>query len=136
MSNRFVGVERSSGKTAEASATVAGSPAASASARFDGLRDVHSDRVTRTLKLTDAGAIDGNEPENSWLFPGFQYWLVVLCRDAMVGVRLLPWFEATWTQSAECPGCAGQRGVPVPAPRNELHRLSSGSASGAICAGW
>ena len=95
MSNRFVGVERSSGKTAEASATVAGSPAASASARFDGLRDVHSDRVTRTLKLTDAGAIDGNEPENSWLFPGFQYWLVVLCRDAMVGVRLLPWFEAT-----------------------------------------
>jgi hypothetical protein len=45
----------------------------------------------RWLKLTNAGLIDGTEPENAWLVPGVHYWLVVLSDDAMVGVRLSPW---------------------------------------------
>ena len=54
---------------------------------------VLGDRAERTLKLTDASSIDGTEPENAWLVPGCHYWLVVLSRDAMVGVRLSPWLD-------------------------------------------
>jgi len=64
--NHFVGVGQSGSKTARGDAP-------------------------RVLKLTNAGLIDGHEPENSWLVAGVYYWLVVLSDDAMVGVRLSPW---------------------------------------------
>jgi hypothetical protein len=69
VSNRFVGAGRS------------------------GLKAQSGDGVELKLKLTDARWIDGSEPENSWLVPGVQYWLVLLGRDAMVGVRLSPWLD-------------------------------------------
>lgn len=77
MSNRFVGAGRSSSS---------GDPPC-------------------VLKLTNAGVIDGTEPENTWLVPGVRYWLVVLGRDAIVSVRLSPLSDAM--------GCAW-RSTPTP----------------------